>query len=317
MLNSGKNVKIVYYFKHWFLCYVPRFIFELQLKRVLGNLKKRTDKDYILDRVDYYNKLSAPIVLSNESEKLKENRPPKNMSSVYFLDSQIIAKYFNRNLKWFTCFGDVVHVPEVPSIVKSRPLVANNVNSIVLKLEKIRHFVFLNDNKAFANKANKVIFRGKIDGKTERVKFVEQFFDNPLFDVGNVSKSEQFKHWKREKLTLWKHLDYKFIMSLEGNDVASNLKWVMSSNSIAVMPKPTCETWFMEGTLIPNVHYIEINKDFSDIESKIQYYINNPTAAQEIIKNANLYTKQFLDAKREKMISILVLKKYFEKTSQL
>ena len=42
------------------------------------------------------------------------------------------------------------------------------------------------------------------------------------------------------KKTIREHLDYKFIMALEGNDVASNLKWVMSSNSIAVMTRPTC-----------------------------------------------------------------------------
>lgn len=58
--------------------------------------------------------------------------------------------------------------------------------------------------------------------------------------------------------TIREHLDYKFIMAIEGNDVASNLKWVMSSNSLAVMPRPTCETWFMEGTLIPDYHYIEV-----------------------------------------------------------
>ena len=39
---------------------------------------------------------------------------------------------------------------------------------------------------------------------------------------------------------------HKFILCIEGNDVASNLKWVMSSNSVAVMPKPKFESWFME-----------------------------------------------------------------------
>lgn len=76
-------------------------------------------------------------------------------------------------------------------------------------------------------------------------------------------------------------MDYKFIMALEGNDVASNLKWVMSSNSIAVMPRPTCETWFMEGKLIPNYHYIEIKPDFTDLEERLKYYIEHPEEAQQ------------------------------------
>ena len=53
-------------------------------------------------------------------------------------------------------------------------------------------------------------------------------------------------------------------MCVEGVDVATNLKWVMSSNSIAVMPKPEIESWFMEKTLIPDFHYIEIKKDYSE-----------------------------------------------------
>ena len=50
--------------------------------------------------------------------------------------------------------------------------------------------------------------------------------------------------------------------------MSSNLKWIMSSNSIAVMPRPEFETWFMEGRLIPGVHYIEINRDYSDLDEK-------------------------------------------------
>ena len=106
-------------------------------------------------------------------------------------------------------------------------------------------------------------------------------------------------------------------MAIEGNDVASNLKWIMSSQSIAVMPRPKYETWFMEGTLIPNHHYIEIKDDFSDLIERVNFYEQNPELAKNIIKNANEYVKQFKDKKREKLLGILVMKKYFEKTGQL
>ncbi len=117
-------------------------------------------------------------------------------------------------------------------------------------------------------------------------------------------------------MSFYDHLKSKFIMSLEGNDVASNLKWVMSSNSIAVSPRLTCETWFMEGTLIPDYHYIEIKEDFSDLKEKLQYYIDNPGKANAIIQHAHEYIEQFKDCKREKLISLLVLDKYFRMTQQ-
>jgi pyrroloquinoline quinone (PQQ) biosynthesis protein C len=86
----------------------------------------------------------------------------------------------------------------------------------------------------------------------------------------------------------------------------------MSSNSIAVMPKPTYETWFMEGTLIGNYHYIEIKKDYSDLEEKLNYYIKHTNEALKIIENAHKFVEQFRDKKREKLISLLVLQKYFQ-----
>src|SRR5690606_29582030 len=94
-------------------------------------------------------------------------------------------------------------------------------------------------------------------------------------------------HWLTEKLSIDAHLDYKFILALEGNDVATNLKWVMSSNSLAVMPIPKFETWFMESTLIPDFHYVCIKDDYSDLEEKLKHYIQHPNEALKIIANAH------------------------------
>ena len=103
------------------------------------------------------------------------------------------------------------------------------------------------------------------------------------------------------------HLKHKFILCIEGNDVASNLKWVMSSNSVAVMPKPKYESWFMEGKLIPDYHYIQIKDDYSDLEEKINYYIKNTDKLKIISKNANEYISQFKDKESEKIISFFAL----------
>ena len=101
------------------------------------------------------------------------------------------------------------------------------------------------------------------------------------------------------------------------NDIASNIRWVMSTNSIAVMPRPRNESWFMEGRLRPGYHYIEVRDDYSDLEEKIDYYIAHPEQAQQIIDHANDFARQFYDSRRERFISLLVMKKYFEKTGQL
>ena len=87
-------------------------------------------------------------------------------------------------------------------------------------------------------------------------------------DCGDTGHSVLKEEWWCHPISLYDHLAYKFIVALEGNDVASNPKWIMFSNSVAVMPKPRFETWFMEGRLIPNYHYVEIRDDYADLTEK-------------------------------------------------
>ena len=177
--------------------------------------------------------------------------------------------------------------------------------------------MFVRDTIPFSQKKDMAIFRGKIRQSRVRTKFLEMFFRHPLFDCGVVGRNEGCPdEWMSPKKTIREHLDYKFIMALEGNDVASNLKWVMSSNSLAVMTRPTCETWFMEGTLRPGYHYVEVKEDFSDLEEKLRYYIAHPDEAEEIIRHAHEYVDQFRDKERERIISLVVMDKYFRLSGQ-
>jgi len=215
-------------------------------------------------------------------------------------------------------FGDIIHIPEIPSIVKSRPIINNQENSVLFKLNKVRHFTYTNDTNQFIDKKNILIGRGAVTKKhKKRTDFYKMYFDHKLCDLGQINNNTDHDHWIKKKISIEEHLKYKFILCIEGVDVATNLKWVMSSNSIAIMAKPKVESWFMEKKLIGNFHYIEIKDDYSDLEEKLNYYINNVDKCLEIINNANEYVKQFKDEKREKLISLLVLEKYFIKTLQL
>lgn len=64
-------------------------------------------------------------------------------------------------------------------------------------------------------------------------------------------------------------------------------------------------------------HFVEISDDYSDLEEKLEYFIAHPKDALEIIHNAHEYIAQFRDKKREDIISLLVLEKYFYYTGQL
>lgn len=324
LLHSGKNSKVKFFIKAYIRQCVPGWVTRRLLESKLKQLQSRDDKEEILRRVDYYCKLTPETSYDHEGfDKTAVSLKDQSViqPKVYYFDAMDTARYFDQRLRWILKPGDVADLQALPTILKSRPIGDHNQCSVVLNLNKVRHFLFVNDPKPWREKRDMTIFRGDVgnpkDGnvKPNRVAFMNRWFGHPLVDAASIDSIEGHPEWQREKMTIGEHLDYKFVMSLEGNDVASNLKWVMSSNSIAVTPRLTCETWFMEGTLIPNYHYIEVKPDFSDLEERLTYYIQHPEEAEAIIRHAHEFVAQFMDPKRERLISLLVLKKYFDVTN--
>jgi hypothetical protein len=315
MFSRQKNNKFFYYVTNLLRLLVPGVVYRMRLRDKLAQIWE-DDGNYIWQRVNYYNGLSGGSSKLASGTPISRFKIPHDRSAYYF-DSFVITRYFDPRLLVRFVFGDVTRVPEEPSIVKSRPIAGDHRNSVLLKLNKIRHFIFVSDLRRFEDKKNLLVWRGKVARSRPRLGFLTRHFGNPLCDVGQVSSTAQNPGWIVPPMTIDEQLEFKFILSLEGNDVASNLKWIMSSHSIAVMPTPKYETWFMEGTLIPDFHYIHIKDDFSDLEEKLRYYLAHTDEALKIVKNANRYVDQFRDQRREELISLMVMNKYFHETGQL
>lgn len=337
-----KNNYFLYNLKGIGRSLVPSIFLPKNREKILKDVLARPDIEYIKSRVDYYCQLDNPITLDDEAKNLSFVRFARK-KTVYFFDTYEYTRYFPQDFKAHFEFGDVNYICPKPSITKSRPIKAyyescpekilnnlaykqvgggqkNNLApfkySTLLNLEKVRHFTFINDPYTFENKQDKLFYRGGIY-QSHRTAFFEKYFNHRLCDLGHTGSKTIHKEWQKAKIGIAKHLPYKFLLSLEGNDVASNLKWVMSSNSLAVMPDPKFETWFMEGRLLPNIHYMQIRDDYTDVEEKLDFFIKHPNDAKEIIHNAHNYIKQFFDNKREAIISLLVLEKYFYYTGQI
>lgn len=307
---SGKNSKWKYYVGAYWRLYVPRTPLRRRLPKVLAEARCRSDYASMERRRDYYcRKHPAGTALAGAPRagdiRVKGQK-------VYALDTIRYTRWFDPSLPIRLLPGDITYVPDYPSVTKSRPITGDNANSVLLNLDRVRHFIFVNDRTPFRDKLDKALFRGKVGAKEQRMRFMEMYFGHPMIDAGDVSRrSPGDPAWTCPKLTLSEQLRHKFILAIEGNDVASNLKWIMSSNSVAVMPKPTCESWFMEGTLVGGYHYIEVKPDFSDLPEKLQYYIDHPDEAEAIIAHAHEHVAQFLDRRREDLIALMVLEKYW------
>ena len=312
-----KNNKLLYYLKNYCQLLVPNAYYRSRLKRKLNSISDE-ERTALRERLNYYNKLKTTKALPSSSKMLSKISINED-SKTYFFDFREYHRYFDQSLKAEYALGDVTHIPNDPTFVKSRPIEGNNENSILLKWDKVRHFTFIKkDNKKFANKKNKLVFRGKVHPtQPHRVRFMELYYNHAMCNIGKVNTNHLPDKWTVSRMTIDQQLNYKFILSLEGNDVASNLKWVMSSNSVAVMPKPKFETWFMEGQLIPDYHYIEIKADYSNLEERLKHFIKHPEEAIAINRNAKRYVALFQNKENEKLLSLLVLEKYFKCTDQL
>jgi hypothetical protein len=305
-----KFARVFYYFRNIVRDGAPQIIFRKRLGAIL-NSADSYDAAYLSWRLHYYNKLSEHTPAEPYMSTIGTIPMRK---SIYYYDLKEHARYFPRETRLNYVFGDVRRVPDRPSLLKSRPIAGDNRNSIVMKLEKFRHFYLPADKIAFVDKKPKVIWRGG-ERKSNRAALVRDYRGHKLCDVGftDVGPADS-RHAKFMLPT--EQMGFKYIISIEGNDVASNLKWILASNSLCLMPAPRFEIWFMEGRLEAGKHYVQVRDDFADLEEKIHYYERHADEALEIIRNANDYVAQFFNEDRERLISLLVLAKYFALTGQ-
>lgn len=310
--------KTGYYVRSGAGCCVPRGLWRLRRDRLIAGL---TSGEYAEAeaRAEYYCRLAPDAGVGSGAGTVGDyGYRPGVRHSTYVFDLERVVRYFPADARLSYLFGDVIHEPDTPTIVKSRPIASGYTNSVVLNLDRHRHFRFIDDRTPWSAKRPMIVSRNVVFHPKRR-RLLELWLDHPMCNLGAVNYHDAHllpDGWLRERMPIAEQLTYKFISCIEGNDVATNMKWVMSSNSIAVCPRPEYETWFMEGTLRPDYHYIEICPDYSDLIDKMQFYIDHPAAAEAIIRNAHTYVDAFRNRRVELAAGILTFERYLYQTHQ-
>ncbi|WGV16062.1 FkbM family methyltransferase [Fuscovulum ytuae] len=208
------------------------------------------------------------------------------------------------NLPVLVLFGDRQPNLEVPVFTKTRRV--GTRNGILLRLNRARHWNFINalrEDQPWQEKLPQVIWRGAPTGydredSNPRLRLVEKFFDelNVGFSVGEAQGLKFDPSFVKGKVTISEQLRHKYIISVEGNDVATNLKWILASNSIPIMPKPTIDSWLMESLLEPYVHYVPVNRDFSNLPEVLDWCRDHDEDCRQISENGRNYMQHFDEA---------------------
>jgi hypothetical protein len=301
-----------FYIKNIFKTLIPKYFSQQKLSFWLAQEDTYNQKER-QDRISYYITNNNGELAKDAIPLLDFKRPKKK--TLYYFDLVKYTRYFKSNLKIKFKFGDVQENQDTLTIVKSRPI-DNSGNSVLMKLDTLRHYYFVNDKTPYTKKKDKIVWRGYIH-KENRRSLVKKFHKHPKCNIGNILSRNENQDWAKPFISIEEQLQYKFVLSIEGNDVATNLKWILSSNSLCFMPTPKFETWFMEGKLIPNIHYVHVKDDYSDMLEKMEYYTEHEEQALVIIKNAQAWVARFKNQKFEKFLSIKVLEAYFKSTKQI
>lgn len=326
---------------------LKKYLFTLPQQPITVDIKKKDIKNF-KNMCENDHGLMV-ISLDNHNPNYYQYNKLYNKSNWSYADTydfEIVESLIsNKGNILLGCGADSFIWHNKPTLTKARFIngnTTNNLFAILCRLQSQVHFGNISQVQKicsqlnFKNKKNTVIWRGAPTGKGfpnfkhpfyedkynkhSRTKLLDiwgNYYDKDQIDVGLVPNyylpiPEQYQKYIVKKKSIENLLQYKYIISIEGVDVASNLKWIMASNSIVFMPRPVVESWFLESQLIPWVHYIPIDYDYNDLLIKKQWCDDNQEKCMEIIENANKYVNNFINEEHEILLSAFVINKYLE-----
>lgn len=127
--------RIAYYTAGILRDLMPYARFEAKRRVLFQHLAGRPDDAAdLFARVRAYNQMAS----GSGTAGMHPVRSIPRKRSYYYFDLKIDAKHFGPHRQLRHRFGDVTKVPPEPTIVKSRPIRADNANAVVMKLDRLR-----------------------------------------------------------------------------------------------------------------------------------------------------------------------------------
>ena len=230
-------------------------------------------------------------------------------------------------------FGDVNWNCRICVLTKSRPVgrPSRPQRNVLLNLDRKRHWGPLAEvdkhDVPWEAKADALVWRGSTTGVWDeavdrgRRALAARYarHGDPAIDVGINAIIQRAAEPRFRGMYEWmvkpgksvaEQLRFRYIVSVEGNDVATNLKWALYSNSTVLMAKPRVESWALETALVPGVHYVRLRDNYSDLEERLEWCRRNPSKARRIAERGRAYVQQFLDARREAKVSTEIIRRF-------
>jgi hypothetical protein len=96
-----------------------------------------------------------------------------------------------------------------------------------------------------------------------------------------------------KSLTPSQQASYKYIVHVDGHVSAFRLSLELSMGSVLLIADSKYRMWFKR-YLVPNVHFVPVKEDLSDLYDKIRWCRQNDQKCKEIAENAKIFYNNFL-----------------------
>lgn len=121
---------------------------------------------------------------------------------------------------------------------------------------------------------------------------------------------QQYSQYFSAPLSIAEHLRHKYQILVDGNSCTySRAYWQLFSNCVIFKQTSNNIQWFYKA-LKPYVHYIPVEKNFSDLPEKIEWAKLNDTKCFKISKNAQSFAKKNLTRDQVFYYVYLLLNQY-------
>lgn len=150
--------------------------------------------------------------------------------------------------------------------------------------EVVTSALSLESSLPFAQKDPRLVWRGKLSFAPKlRRALLDASRSKPWSDIKELN-------WQLQKnyLSLPAHCSYKFIAHVEGRSYSAALKYRQACNSVIFIHKLQYiqHHHYLLVSSGPQQNYVQVERDFSDLEFKVEELLANPEKAEMIARNS-------------------------------
>ncbi|EEH21524.1 hypothetical protein PABG_03740 [Paracoccidioides brasiliensis Pb03] len=140
----------------------------------------------------------------------------------------------------------------------------------------------------FQDKKKQLLWRGNLETAPElRQSLVDATKGKSWASVRALDWANE-QSMREDYIPIEDHCRYMFLAHVEGRSYSGRGKYIQNCRSVFVAHQLTWREAHHPALIAtgPNANYVKVKRDFSDLESKIHYLLDNPDVAEKIAENS-------------------------------